>query len=69
MSVFSDGEKEMSVMWEWDVTVTDGCYLSFAWLGMLMFFNRENGRIVQSFDVNIMKYWNYAFWLVALTCQ
>jgi hypothetical protein len=29
MSLFSDGEKEMSIMWEWDVTVTDGCYLSF----------------------------------------
>jgi len=68
MSVFSDGEKEMTIMWEWDVTVTDGCYLSFAWLRMLMFFNRENGRIVQSFDDNIMKYWNCAFWLMALIC-
>jgi len=31
MSVFSDGEKKKkSVMWEWDVTVTDSCYLSSA---------------------------------------
>jgi hypothetical protein len=31
-------------------------------------FNSENERIVQSLDVNIMKYWNCSFQLMALTC-